>query len=130
VRRQLADWRDKWVYQETRYAFTRGLQLDPSQLKNYFENHKFKYKISRDTEPTFEGFKAQVKQDAWLNAAQKRLDAKVDSLVHYFPVEINTAVLDSIQVTASKKSKWMSVQLFKRSSNRLAFPIVDPAWGL
>lgn len=129
IQKQLADWRDKWVYQETRFAFTRELHLSPEQQKQYFENHRYKYKI-RGEEPTFNEFKTQVKQDAWLHAARKILEAKVDSLAPYIPVEINAAVLDTIHVTASKKSKWMSVQLFKRSNNRLAFPIVDPAWGL
>ncbi len=129
VQKQLAEWQDKWVYQETRYACTRGLKLNPDQIKNYFENNKSKYKIRKDTEPTFEEFKAKIKQDAYLSEAKKLLNAKIDSLLHYFPVEINKSVLDTITVQTPQKSKWMSVQLFKKSSNRLAFPIVDPAWG-
>jgi len=129
VQKQIRDWQDKWVYQETRFAFTQGLNLTQDQLKQYFENHQYKYKI-RQGEPTFNEFKNQVIQDARLHTARKLLEAKVDSMAPYIPVDLNTAVLDTLGVTASKKSKLMSVQLIKRSNNRLAFPIVDPAWGL
>ncbi len=54
---------------------------------------------------------------------------KIDSLKTIYPVVINQAVLDTIEVADSEKSKWISVQVFKRSSNRMARPIVDPAWG-
>ena len=126
---QLVSWRDKWVYQETRYNYTKDLSVSSDQVRAYFEDHKQKYKIRKDKEPTFGEFKNQAKQDAYLDHARNILSTKIDSLVKYIPVRINESVLDTTSVQESIKSKWMSVQLFKRSSNRLLFPIVDPAWG-
>jgi hypothetical protein len=37
--------------------------------------------------------------------------------------------LDTITTIEFQKSRWAGLQVFKRSNNRLAFPVVDPAWG-
>lgn len=128
VQNQLQAWQDKWVYQETRTAFTHDLKVTDAQMLDFFENHRFKYKISQ-AEPTFQEFKVQIRQDTYLNEARKLLNARIDSLRHDFPVEIYESVLDTITVSASPKSRQMSVLLYKKSNNRQAFPIVDPAWG-
>lgn len=129
LRVQLASWQDKWVYQEARFNYTKDLKVSNDQFKEFFENNKQKYTIRKDKEPTYNEFRDQVKQDTYLDHARKILYTKVDSLAQYIPIQIYDSVLDTITVVESKKSKWMSIQLFKRSSNRLLYPIVDPAWG-
>ena len=78
----------------------------------------------------FENFSRQAKRDAYIQQAKNLLNLKVDSLKKIYPVVINTNVLDTIKVIDFKKSKWISLQVYKQSSNRMVIPIVDPAWGL
>lgn len=128
VVKSLEEWRKKWVYEEMRKSSLSNLHITDGQAKSYFEKFKDKYKIRWDDKPTYNSFKNEAKRDAYLNYARLILQKKVDSLKTYFPVVINRAVLDTIKVTDSAKSHWMSLQVFKQSSNRLAVPIIDPAW--
>ena len=130
LQRELGSWRDKWVYEAARDYYTRDLSITSSQVEDYFAQNKHKYMIRSAVEPTFEKFAKQARRDAYIKDAQKILADKIDSLKAVYPVIINQAVLDCINVTSSKKSRWLSVQVFKQSSNRMAKPIVDPAWGL
>lgn len=130
VQKELATWRDKWVYEEMRRQFTQSIHADEASAKDYFEKYREKYKIRWDDEPKFNEYKNLAMRDAYIQASRNLLTAKVDSLTRLYPVKIDTAVLDTITVIESAKSRWQSLQVFKRSSNRLAVPIVDPAWGL
>ncbi len=130
VQKELQAWRDKWVYEECRRLYNEGLKLTDEQASDYFARFRDRYKIRWDDNPTFEEFRSQARRDAYIQYAQQILNQKVDSLAAYFPIQINKAVLDTITTIESAKSRWMSLQVFKRSSNRLAVPIVDPAWGL
>jgi len=130
VQKQLMVWRDKWVYDELRQEYTKDVKIKTEQAKEYFDKYKDKYKIRVDVTPTYGEFKNQAKRDAYIQKTQALLDQKIHSLKKTFPVTIYQAVLDTITVVDSKKSRWMSMQVFKRSSGRLAYPLVDPAWGL
>ena len=129
VQKQLSMWRNKWVYEEARRLFTQDVKIDDEQAKTYFEKYKEKYKIRWDDSPTFDEFRNQAKRDAYIQTARNTLANKIDSLKTYIPVSVNRTVLDTISTIESEKSRWQSLQLFKRSSNRLTVPIVDPAWG-
>lgn len=130
VKRQIKEWRDKWVYEEARSYYTKDLKITEEQARNYFEKFKDKYKIRKDNVPTFSSFQSQAIRDAYFLKEQSIIQQKVDSLKAHYPVVLNETVLDTIKTIDSKKSRWMSLQVFKRSSNRMAVPIVDPAWGL
>ncbi len=130
VQDQLQRWRDKWVYEEARSYYIHNLEIDEDQARKYFLQSKDKYKIRWDDEPNFDKFALQIKRDAFIQRAQLILTNIVDSLRAVFPVVINVAILDTVEVLDSKKSRWLSVQVYKLSSNRMARPVVDPAWGL
>ncbi len=129
VQNQLQIWRDKWVYEKVRDRYTINLRINEDQARKYFLEFKDRYKIRWDDEPTFNEFESQSKRDAYIKKAKLILEQKIDSLIAVYPVVINQAVLDTITVIDFKKSKWASLQVYKMSSNRLARPIVDPAWG-
>lgn len=76
-----------------------------------------------------EEFASQAKRDAFIQSEQVIPTHTVDSLKAVHPVVINQAILDTIDVVESQKSKMFSIQVFKHSSNRMARPIVDPAGG-
>ena len=130
VKKQLALWRNKWVYEESRRLFSKDIHIDEKSAESYFNQYKEKYKIRWDDKPEFSEYKNQATRDAFIQKARNLLTNKVDSLKSFVPVQIYTAVLDTIPVIESEKSRWQSLQAFKRSSHRLAVPIVDPAWGL
>ncbi len=73
---------------------------------------------------------SQVRRDAYIDQAKRLLETKIEQLKKNTLVRINKAVLDTITVSDSDKSRATNVFLFKSSSGRLAFPTVDPAWGL
>ena len=129
VQRELGSWRDKWTYEEARDYYTRDLQVTTVQARDFFASNKHRYIIRKDVVPAFEDYAAQAKRDAYILEAQELLARAIDSLKVVYPVIINHAILDTINVTQSRKSRWLSVQVFKQSSKRMAQPIVDPAWG-
>lgn len=45
-----------------------------------------------------------------------------------YGVEIYRHVLDTISVVDFAKSRWATMQTYRTGSNRLAYPMVDPAW--
>lgn len=129
VKKELQAWQDKWVYEEARQQYLQNLKITDDQARTYFDRYKDKYKIRWDDEPKFEDFINQAKRDAYIQNAQSILNQKIDSLKQIYPIVIYQAVLDTIVVIDFEKSRWASFQIFKRSSGRMARPIVDPAWG-
>ena len=73
---------------------------------------------------------SQFKSDAYIEQAKRFLETKIEQFKKNTLIKINRAVLDTITVSDSDKSRATTVFLFKSSSGRLAFPTVDPAWGL
>jgi len=127
---ELQHWKDKWVYEETRHYYTQDLKIDEMQARLFFEENPDRFKIRWDDEPKFEDNINLAKRLAYIEMARSRLDQEVDRLTGSdMPVIINQAVLDSIETVDFKSSRWASLQVFKRSNNRLAFPAADPAWG-
>lgn len=129
IQKQLHGWQDKWVYQETKNYFTRDITVTKIQAKKYFERFKDRYKIGKNDRPTFAAFRNQAIRDAYFQKEEALLNSKIDSLKMFYPVKINESILDTVNTNDSKKSRWMSLQVFKRNSNRQAVPVVDPAWG-
>ncbi|MCH9028525.1 MAG: peptidyl-prolyl cis-trans isomerase [Bacteroidetes bacterium] len=127
---QLDDWRDKWVYEEARRFYTRDIKIDNTEAKEYFDDHVSRYVTQKGKQPEFSEVVSQVKRDTYIEQAKKLLEAKIEQLKKNTLVKINKAVLDTITVSDSDKSRATNVFLFKSSSGRFAFPTVDPAWGL
>ncbi|NIV71900.1 hypothetical protein GWN26_05745 [Candidatus Saccharibacteria bacterium] len=129
VQKELARWRDKWTYKETRHRFTEDVDVSEEEIKTYFAKFKDRYKARKDSQPELSEFYQQVKHDAYQQKVMAILNQKIASLKERYPVSIDEAVLDTISVTDFKKSRWAQMQIFKAGTNRRAFPTVDPAWG-
>jgi len=127
---QLDAWRDKWVYEEARGFYTMDIKIDNTEAKKYFDDHVSRYVTQNGKQPEFSEFANQVKRDAYIEQAKRLLETKIEQLKKNTLIKINRAVLDTITVSDSDKSRATNVFLFKSSSGRLAFPTVDPAWGL
>ncbi|MCH7771658.1 MAG: peptidyl-prolyl cis-trans isomerase [Bacteroidetes bacterium] len=127
---QLDAWRNKWVYEEARRFYTRDIKIDNTEAKEYFDDHVSRYVTQKGKQPEYGEVVNQVKRDTYIEQAKKLLEAKIEQLKKNTLVKINRAVLDTITVSDSDKSRATNVFLFKSSSGKLAFPTVDPAWGL
>ena len=125
VQKELKSWRDKWVYKEARYYYSKDVKVNDDAVKNYLQE------LYADSAEKFENDSsawAAAKRHLVIDSVRHRLDLKIDSLKKVYPVWINEAVLDTINVVKSEKTHTIDMQLYKRSSNRMAVPIVDPAW--
>lgn len=129
VQNELKQWRDKWVYEETRRHFTGDIKLESEQVRDYFESHKERYKIRKNDQPTFSEFAVLAQRHAYKLKVDSVLNKQVENLKMSYRVRINYAVLDTITVTDFKKSRWATMQVYKLGTNRPAVAYVDPAWG-
>ncbi|MEO8233627.1 MAG: peptidylprolyl isomerase [Ignavibacteriota bacterium] len=126
---QLKAWSDKWVYEETRHFYTMNIKINNSKARKYFDDHVNHYVSEHGKQPEFNEVLDKVKRDAYLEQAKRLLEGKIEQIKKNTVVRINKAVLDSITVSDSDKSTTIDVILLK-SSGKLAYPTVDPAWGL
>ncbi len=127
---QLDAWRNKWVYEEARRFYSMDIKIDNTEAKKYFDDHVSRYVTQIEKQPEFSEVVSLVKRDAYIEQAKRLLETKIEQLKKNTLVKINRAVLDTITVSDSEKSRVTNVFLFKSSSGKLAFPTVDPAWGL
>ncbi len=130
VKKQMKEWRDKWVYDETRRHYLKEYKISDDKAKSFFEENIKLFQINVNETPKYDEFKGTAKKFAYIQQADSILINKIDSLKHIYTININKAVLDTINTIDFEKSRWQSLQVFKRSTNRLATPIVDPAWKI
>ena len=129
LQKELKQWRNKWVYTEARQYFTKNLNVTNEEAKAYFKKHRKRYVINVNHQPTFGEFAKMAKRDTLIAKELKLLNGKIKKLENRYPVQINKAILDTLKVIDFKKSRWVTVQLFKLGPMRLAAPVVDPSWG-
>lgn len=129
VKEELKRWTDKWVYRELRTQLTSDIQISDEEARAYFEKYKDRFKIRSDDNPTYENNKKLAKLYVTHQKELALLNSQIADLKKRFGLEINYAVLDTITTIESEKSRWMSLQVFKGSSKRMAYPVVDPSWG-
>jgi len=130
LKKQMKEWQDKWVYDETRRHYLKGFKISDDEAKDFFENNIKSFQINVNETPKYDEFKTTAKKFAYIQQADSILVNKIDSLKKIYTININEAVLDTIKTIDFEKSRWQSLQVFKRSTNRLAAPIVDPAWKI
>ena len=127
VLRQLQRWKQKWVYREMRKTMGKNIRLKKKDLRTYFQTHLATFRAMEDN-PRFEDFEKRVQRVAYRDSLRKLMLKKVTELRRIYPVKINYDVLDTLQTVPFTGNSGMSLQIFKRSSQRLAAPIVDGIW--
>ncbi len=130
VQKELSAWRDKWVFEESRRRYGRGVSYDDQQAAEFFTAHIDHYKSRPTEQPTLADNLARVRRDVYHQNILTRLNQVIDSLKTDYPVVIYKNVLDTINTVEFQKSRWASLQVYKRSTNRMAIPIVDPGWAV
>lgn len=122
VQAELKIWRDKWVFEEAKQYFTDPIDIDSSDVIRFIQDHINQFEADADFQS--ENVKGAAKLYKKINALKQR----AKNLRKKYKVSINIAVLDTIEVVDSKKSRWMSMKIFRGGTNRQAFPTVDPIW--
>ncbi len=130
VKKELARWQDKWVFEETWQYLTRDVQVDSGTVRAYFQAHRSRYQLRKDQPPRFSDVARQVKNDAYHQNILNALNKNLNELSSRYPVHIYRSVLDTITIIDFKKSRWANLQLFRTGSNRLAYPTVNPLWSM
>jgi hypothetical protein len=129
VKAEIKRWTDKWVYQELRHQLTSNITIKDEEAKVYFDKFNDLFKQSPDDNPSFENNIKIAKLYAGHQKELALLSSELRNLRARYGVTVNQAVLDSIATVDFSKSRWASLQVFKRNSMRMAYPVVDPTWG-
>jgi hypothetical protein len=125
IQREVRQWEDKWLFQELRARTLDQVEFTNASVQAFLNQNpeRFGYEsgqlISLEELPELQ--LKRIRKDFLNHQVMK----KAEEVRTRIPVEINTAVLDTIQVS---KEQRIPVQLFKQNSNRMAFPVVDPNW--
>ncbi len=130
LQKELALWRNKWVYTEMRNDLLKDETIKSEDMKEYFEKFKYNYKTDDNKNPQLSSMYKQVKQNAQQHKYYKIITKEIEFLKSKYKIEIYKSILDTINVIDFKKSCWASMQIFKTGSNRPAFPVTDPIWGI
>ncbi|RMG64896.1 MAG: peptidyl-prolyl cis-trans isomerase [Calditrichaeota bacterium] len=146
VQRQLHLWRNKWVFQEycdrllegqdaedqLLHASRSGSEANPENETVAQGLPRFSRGLPRFPRglPRFPRGLPRFPRGARAIQWVQRLQALADSLRQVYPVEIHHEVLDTIQVVRFKKSRWATTLFFHSGTNRLAYPITEPMWGI
>jgi hypothetical protein len=129
VQMEIKRWKDKWVYQELRNQLTKSIAVSEDDARAYFEEHPSRFRIGPDDHPLYEKNMELAKRYAAHDQELQLLKSETENLKKQYAVVINRAVLDTLSTIEFEKSRSASVQIFKRSTNRMAYPVVDPSWG-
>lgn len=127
VERDVKKWEQKWVFQEMRKRVLDDIQFTRHQVKQFYNENRHHYSEAYEN-IEFEELPAQIERRFHRDFLNRKLIRFADSLKTDFPVEVNYAMLDTLELTHSQANPNMTFALFKQNSNRLAFPIVDPQW--
>jgi len=105
----------------------------------WFIRDKYLVKTALDKQiNTSPDFKRELELwiDKWVYEESRRsfspreLSLKLNELKTTYPVKIDTTLLNSLEVTGSIKSRWLTVHNYKMGTNRMAIPIADGSWKL
>ncbi len=125
VQREVRQWEDKWLFQELRARLLSDVEFTNQKVQAFLDANRQRFGYEPDQAISLEQLpELQLKRvrKEYLN---HQILMQTEELRSRIPVEINTAVLDTIQVS---KEQRIPVQLFKQNSNRMAFPMLDPNW--
>ena len=124
VQRQLHLWRNKWVFQE--YC-DRLLQQSRAGGQGFgWQSNAARTALAASVQDSLPVAPSGAEAERWV----QQLKVLADSLRRVYPVRINRAVMDTLNVIRFKKSRWATTLFFKSGTNRLAYPITEPLWGI
>jgi len=121
-------WKNKWVFEEFINRLNNEVSIKEEDLQDYFSANIEKYQSEEDS-VSYSKIKEKVKSDYINEKMKDKMLAKVNKLKNKGDVQINKAALDTIDVIRSRTSPWLSLPVFKKGPNSMAWPVVDAMWS-
>jgi len=126
---ELVKWTEKWTYQAMLRNDAVAGSVSNTELQKWYRDHEHIYQANRPDTVHLEDVKYLAERDYLRNKMHFLTDSLLDVLSKKYVVEVFSEVLDTVEVSSSKKSKWMTLQAYKTYTGRLAWPSVDPLWA-
>ena len=122
-RRTLAQWKDKWMFQEYAKLLLGELPVAAASDKGGARDHGPQARAGA-ADPAGGALRAGA-----ANGRTRRwLAHYADSVASGYGISVNTALLDSLPLSHTESRPGLTVHLLKSNSNKMPFPIVDPGW--
>jgi len=128
VAKDLRLWKNKWVYEAYRADQVKGLTTTEEEEREYFKNHWRELPVADVDSTKFERFRPYVRLEVLHDKHISVLDKRLDKLYKKYPVWINEAILDSLDLDDKDNSRNISIFVRRNFSNQAAVPTVDMKW--
>lgn len=128
VAKDLRLWENKWVYEAYRADQVKGLTTTEEEEREYFKNHWRELPVADVDSTKFDRFRPYVRLAVLHDKHISVLDKKLDNLYKKYPVWINEAILDSLDLDDKDNSRNISIFVRRNFSNQAAVPTVDMKW--
>lgn len=113
-------WKDKWVYEAYKVQVADRMTVEEEDLRLYFERYRSDWPENTSLESVRVEVEDQVRRAKMIAA----LDHELIRLRNEIPVQIDHSVLEQVNGAALNLHS-PSVQLFKASTGRPAWPVTD-----
>lgn len=132
VKRQLAWWKDKIVYNLEKASITDSLRINDTLLTTYYSEHTQRFRDTTGRVLPFEQTKDNVRREYVSYEVTKRTMHKILALKERYHVNVHEQVLDGVAVDTENDPKAIDVYVAKTGGifPRPAFPTIDVDWQL
>jgi len=121
-------WEQKWTYDVYRTETVKGLDVTEQEMHDFFKHRWRELPIANVDTTRFYKYENSVYNFILHEKHIARLDEKLADLRKRYPVWINEALLDQLEVSDSPKSHQTSLFLRKSFTGEAAVPIADMKW--
>lgn len=125
VQKELKRWQDKWVYRAFVNRMADTLAATDAEARAYFAARRERYRDADGDAAAFEAVAERVRRDVRAEKKSSLVGEALQALRARYPVEIRSAVLDTLTVAPPAGP---GVLVFKGHTRRLAYPVADPGW--
>ncbi len=125
-RRTLALWKSRWMFQQFKQYILDNADIESADIRSFYERENSARsgqllafnKLDQDD-------RARIHRKMALEFVERFADSLSSSR---YNVEVNEAMLDTLQLGVNDRNRFMTVHLLKSNSNKQPLPIVDPNW--
>ncbi len=130
VKKQLAWWKDKIVYNIVKAGITDSIRYSGEDLKKYYADHQKDFREKDGTIIPFEKAKDDVLRAWYAFETTRQTVHRVLKLKEQYHIVINDRVLDSLYVDTENNPRAIDVYIAKTGGifPRPAFPTIDFDW--
>lgn len=125
-RRTLALWKGRWMFQQFRQYILEDADVESEDIRSFYEREN---SARGGRLVAFNELDQDDRDRIRKRMAQEYVERAADSLTSSrYDVEVNEAMLDTLQLGVNDRNRFMTVHLLKSNSNKQPLPIVDPNW--